>query len=43
MGIGKRPYRAVELAYRNWTLRDTPRSRSLLTRALWSLGRGDVA
>jgi tetratricopeptide (TPR) repeat protein len=43
MGIGKRPHRAVELAYRNWTLRDTPRSRSLMTRALWSLGRGEVA
>ena len=42
-GIGKRPHRAIELAYRNWTLRDTPQSRSLLTRALWSLGRGEVA
>jgi hypothetical protein len=33
-GIGKRPQRAVELAAANWKLRDTPRSRSLLARAL---------
>ena len=34
MGIGNRPQRAVELASLNWKLRDTPRSRSLLVRAL---------
>ena len=34
MGIGNRPQRAVDLATANWTLRDTPRSRSLLARAL---------
>jgi tetratricopeptide (TPR) repeat protein len=34
MGIGNRPQRAVELASANWKLRDTPRSRSLLARAL---------
>ena len=34
MGIGNRPQRAVELAWANWKLRDTPRSRRLLGRAL---------
>jgi tetratricopeptide (TPR) repeat protein len=34
MGVGHRPQRAVELAVANWKLRDTPRSRSLLTKAL---------
>ena len=34
MGIGNRPERAVELAFANWELRDTPRSRSLLDKAL---------
>jgi tetratricopeptide (TPR) repeat protein len=34
MGIGNRPERAVELAFNNWELRDTPRSRSLLDKAL---------
>jgi tetratricopeptide (TPR) repeat protein len=34
MGIGNCPRRALELATSNWKLRDTPRSRSLLTRAL---------
>ena len=34
MGVGKRPQRAVELAAANRRLRDTPRSRSLLARAL---------
>ena len=34
MGIGTRPRRAVELARANWELRDTPRSRSLLDKAL---------
>jgi hypothetical protein len=34
MGIGNRPQRAVDLALANWKLRDTPRSRSLLARAL---------
>jgi len=33
MGIGNRPQRALELALANWKLRDTPRSRRLLTRA----------
>jgi hypothetical protein len=36
MGIGNRPQRAVDLALANWKLRDTPRSRSLLARALGS-------
>ena len=34
MGVGNRPQRAVELAFANWDLRDTPRSRSLLDKAL---------
>jgi hypothetical protein len=34
MGIGNRPRRAVELARANWELRDTPRSRKLLDKAL---------
>jgi tetratricopeptide (TPR) repeat protein len=34
MGVGNRPQRAVELALANWKVRDTPRSRMLLTRAL---------
>lgn len=34
MGIGNRPQLAVELASANWKLRDTPRSRGLLARAL---------
>jgi hypothetical protein len=34
MGVGNRPQRAVELASANWKLRDTPRSRSLLAKAL---------
>jgi predicted Zn-dependent protease len=34
MGVGNRPQRAVELALANWKLRDTPRSRRLLARAL---------
>lgn len=34
MGVGNRPHRAVELARANWELRDTPRSRSLLEKAL---------
>ncbi|HEY6665811.1 MAG TPA: hypothetical protein VI036_11875 [Propionibacteriaceae bacterium] len=34
MGIGHRPERAVELAAANWKLRDTPRSRRLLAKAL---------
>lgn len=34
MGICNRPQRAVELASANWKLRDTPRSRKLLARAL---------
>ena len=33
IGIGNRPQRAVELASRNWKLRDTPRSRRLLAEA----------
>ena len=33
MGVGNRPLLAVELASKNWELRDTPRSRSLLSRA----------
>jgi tetratricopeptide (TPR) repeat protein len=34
MGVGNRPQRAVELASANWKIRNTPRSRSLLARAL---------
>lgn len=34
MGVGNRPQLAVELASANFKLRDTPRSRSLLARAL---------
>ena len=34
MGVGNRPQLAVELASANWKLRDTPRSRRLLARAL---------
>jgi len=34
MGVGNRPQLAVDLAAANWKLRDTPRSRSLLAKAL---------
>jgi hypothetical protein len=34
MGVGNRPQRAVELALANRKIRDTPRSRSLLAKAL---------
>jgi tetratricopeptide (TPR) repeat protein len=34
LGIGNQPQRAVELAFANWELRDTPRSRSLLERVM---------
>lgn len=34
IGVGKKPQRAAELALANWKLRDTPRSRSLLEKAL---------
>jgi hypothetical protein len=34
MGVGNRPQLAVDLASANWKLRDTPRSRRLLERAL---------
>jgi len=34
MSVGNRPQLAVELASANWKLRDTPRSRSLLAKAL---------
>jgi hypothetical protein len=48
MGVGNRPQRAVELALANWKLRNTPRSRRLLTNALRksqqdSLAHGDAA
>jgi hypothetical protein len=39
MGLGNRPQRALELARANWWLRDTPRSRSLLARAIWRMRR----
>lgn len=39
MGIGNRPRLAVDLAAANWRLRDTPRSRNLLTRALANAAR----
>ena len=48
VGAGNRPQRAVELASANWKLRDTPRSRSLLAKALSNaqqvslLQRGDA-
>ena len=34
MGVGNRPQRAVELALANRRIRDTPRSRKLLAKAL---------
>jgi hypothetical protein len=34
MGVGNRPQRAVDLALANRKIRDTPRSRSLLAKAL---------
>ena len=34
MGVGNRPQLAVDLASLNWKLRDTPRSRKLLVKAL---------
>jgi len=34
LGIGNRPQRALELASANWKLRDTPRSRRLLAKAI---------
>ena len=33
MGVGNQPEHAVELAFANWKLRDTPRSRTLLAKA----------
>ncbi|HWY14668.1 MAG TPA: hypothetical protein VNX86_05960 [Rhizomicrobium sp.] len=33
LGVGNRPERAVELAFANWKLRDTPHSRKLLANA----------
>jgi tetratricopeptide (TPR) repeat protein len=46
MGVGNRPQRAIDLASANWKLRDTPRSRTLLARALRNaeaLVRSDAA
>jgi tetratricopeptide (TPR) repeat protein len=37
MGVGGEPQRAVELAFANWEVRDTPRSRSLLRKAFRKL------
>jgi tetratricopeptide (TPR) repeat protein len=37
MGVGGQPQRAVELAFANWEVRDTPRSRSLLGKAFRKL------
>jgi tetratricopeptide (TPR) repeat protein len=34
MGVGNQPQRAVELALANWKLRDVPRSRRLLAKAI---------
>ena len=34
MGVGNRPQVSVDLARANWKLRDTPRSRRLLAKAL---------
>jgi tetratricopeptide (TPR) repeat protein len=42
MGVGNQPQRAVELALANWKLRDTPRSRNLLTKALRSARQGSL-
>ena len=42
MGVGNRPQRAVELALANRTLRDTPRSRSLLSKALRKAQQGSL-
>ena len=39
-GMGHRPQRAVELAEANWKLRDTPRSRRLLAKALRNAEQG---
>jgi tetratricopeptide (TPR) repeat protein len=43
MGIGDRPERALVLASANWKLRDTPRSRSLVARALSCVPVGGIA
>jgi tetratricopeptide (TPR) repeat protein len=43
MGIGNRPQRAVDLASANWKLRDTPRSRTLLVRALRNAEQASLA
>jgi tetratricopeptide (TPR) repeat protein len=42
MGIGNRPQLAVDLAWANWKLRDTPRSRNLLARARRSAQRSSA-
>ena len=42
MGIANRPQRAVELAFLNRKLRDIPRSRSLLARALRKAQQGSL-
>jgi tetratricopeptide (TPR) repeat protein len=39
MGVGNRPQLAVDLARANWELRDTPRSRRLLAKALGNAQR----
>ena len=39
MGVGNRPQLAVDLARANWKLRDTPRSRRLLAKALGNAQR----
>ena len=43
MGVGNRPQLAVDLAQANWKLRDTPRSRSLMGRALSNAGYHESA
>jgi len=40
MSVGNRPQRAAELARANWQLRDTPRSRSLMAKALRNAQQG---
>jgi hypothetical protein len=40
IGVGNRPQRALELALANRNLRDTPRSRSLLAKALRKAQQG---
>lgn len=42
MGVGGQPQRAIDLAFANWKIRDTPRSRSLLGKAFRKAGQVPV-